>query len=188
MIHRLKQDVPMSAAREPTRPPRLYLICGLPGAGKTTRARRITDAVRAVRLCPDEWLTSFGMSLVEDYEFRFKLEKCLLLHAEALLRVGVGVVIEFGSWNRAEREQIRQMAQREGAAAELHFLNAPIDELVRRVRARGGPEVEFLTSKVLLEYAHQFEHPDQTEMAAFDRYFGPEDAWEPEGGAAGFEA
>jgi predicted kinase len=165
---------------EPKRTPRLYLVCGLPGAGKTTRALRITESVRAVRLCPDEWLTSFGMSLVEDYEFRFKLEKCLLLHAEALLRVGVGVVIEFGSWSRAERELIRQTALRVRATAELHFLNAPIDELVRRVRARGGPEVEFLTSKVLLEYSHRFEPPDPAEMTSFDRYFGPDDDWQPE--------
>jgi hypothetical protein len=32
--------------------PRLYLVCGLPGAGRTTRSRQIADAVAAVPETP----------------------------------------------------------------------------------------------------------------------------------------
>jgi predicted kinase len=32
----------------------LFLICGLPGAGKTTLAKEIELARPALRLCPDE--------------------------------------------------------------------------------------------------------------------------------------
>ncbi|GAA1737419.1 ATP-binding protein [Luedemannella helvata] len=157
---------------------KLYLVCGLPGAGKTTRARQIVEGAKAVHLSPDEWIVGLGISLV-DYEFRFKLQDCMLEHAGKILRCGASTVIEFGSWSREERESIRQVAVREGAVTELHFLDAPLDELVRRVRARGGPDAEALASDVLLGSSDQFERPTREEIALFDRYVGPDDHWPP---------
>jgi len=118
--------------------------------GKTTRALEISSATGAVRLCPDEWIVALGISLV-DYEFRPRFEAQMLRHGEDLLRAGLGVIVEFGSWSRTERDAIRQIAVRAGVAAELHFLDAPLDELVRRVRKRGGPDASVLADKVLLE-------------------------------------
>ena len=39
-----------------TKLPVLYLTVGLPGAGKTTLARRIAAAEGILRLTPDEWM------------------------------------------------------------------------------------------------------------------------------------
>jgi predicted kinase len=36
--------------------PVLYHITGLPGAGKTTRAKELEQQNRALRLTPDEWM------------------------------------------------------------------------------------------------------------------------------------
>lgn len=155
---------------------RLYLVCGLPGAGKTTRARQIADTARAVRLDPDDWIVGFGISLV-DYEFRFKLQDRMLAHAGDILRCGTSVVVEFGSWSHAERENIRQVAVREAAVTELHFVDAPLDELMRRVRARGGPDAEALATGVLLGTSDRFERPGPQETALYDRYVGPDDLW-----------
>lgn len=156
---------------------RLYLVCGLPGAGKTTRSHQIVEVMRAVHLCPDEWVVGLGVSLV-DFEFRVRLQDCMLAHAARMLRCGVSVVIEFGSWSRAEREAIRRMAVSEGATVELQFLHAPLEELVRRVRLRGGPGSQDLVD-VLLEDAAKFERPSEEEVATFDRYVGPDDEWAP---------
>jgi AAA domain len=35
----------------------LHLICGLPGAGKTTLARQLENGLPALRLAPDEWMS-----------------------------------------------------------------------------------------------------------------------------------
>jgi predicted kinase len=156
----------------------LYLVCGLPGAGKTTRSHQIVERVRAVHLSPDEWVVPLGVSLV-DYEFRIKLQGCMLAHAQKLLRCGLSVVIEFGSWSRHERETIRKAAETEGASTELHFLNAPLEELMKRVRARGGPEAETLAAKILFENSEGFEQSTPDEIASFDRYCGPNDVWAP---------
>lgn len=56
-------------------------------------------------------------------------------------------------------------------------MSAPIGELVMRVRQRGGPDAETLVTKVLLEDADKFEVPNADEVARFDRYVGPDDAW-----------
>lgn len=156
--------------------PRLYLVCGLPGSGKTTRSRAIASATGAIRLCPDEWLADLGVSLV-DYPFRFRLQGRMLRHAEELLRAGVAVIVEFGSWSRAEREAIRQIAVRAGAPAELHFMNAPMEVLRQRVLARGGADAEVLANKVLMQDGGAFEPPSPEEARGYDRFVGPDDAW-----------
>jgi predicted kinase len=156
--------------------PRLYLVCGLPGAGKTTRSKRIEETAGAIRLCTDEWLEAVGISLV-DYPPRFRLEPYLLKHAERLLHAGVSVIVEFASWARAERDVIREAAARAGASAELHFVDAPLAELERRVRARGGPHAATLAKDVLLALGHKFERPTEEEARLYDRYVGPNDVY-----------
>lgn len=154
--------------------PKLYLICGLPGAGKTTRAIAIAQATGAIRLCPDEWLVAMGISLV-DYAIRFRLQDHMLQHGEALLRAGVSVIVEFGSWSRHERDAIRQIAVHTQAATELHFVDAPLPELARRVRERGGPDAQRLLEDVLLKFPEKFERPTADETAQYDLYVGPDD-------------
>jgi predicted kinase len=45
------------------RPGRLILVCGLPGSGKTTLSRELEHRLRAIRLCPDDWLEALGLNL-----------------------------------------------------------------------------------------------------------------------------
>jgi len=40
----------------------LILVCGLPGSGKTTVAKRFEAERNAVRMCPDDWIEA----LLED--------------------------------------------------------------------------------------------------------------------------
>ena len=45
---------------------RIILLCGLPGSGKTTLARKLAEEPHAVRLSPDEWLAGFGFDLFDE--------------------------------------------------------------------------------------------------------------------------
>lgn len=64
--------------------PRLILVCGLPGSGQTTLARRLEAEVPAVRLCPDDWLTALAIDL-NDEPARERLEAQLWNLAQELL-------------------------------------------------------------------------------------------------------
>jgi predicted kinase len=110
---------------------RLILVCGLPGSGKTTLTRRLPDEGAAIRLCPDERMAGLGIDLWDE-GFRGRLE-AQLWDLTQVLRRGQSVVLEFGFWSRAERDQKRLRARALGVTVELHCLHAPIDELARRL-------------------------------------------------------
>jgi predicted kinase len=148
-------------------PPRLVLMCGLPGSGKTTLARRLAPALPAVRLCPDEWLADLHLDPFT-HDTRHLLEERLWQHGQHLLGLGVSVIMENGFWSRGERDTYRLRARELGAAVELRHLHASIDELMRRIATRSGQGAVPLTVEQVSTYASWFEQPDAAEKALFD--------------------
>src|SRR4051812_28656341 len=106
---------------------RLMLTCGLPGAGKTTLATRLAESRTAVRLTKDEWLWALGSS-PWDRPTGEKIEKELWRLTREILHLGLSVVLDFGLWARAERDEMRTVARGLGVGVELHYLAIPAEE------------------------------------------------------------
>ncbi len=150
--------------------PRLILTCGLPGTGKTALARQLAADRGAVRLTKDEWLWALG-STPWDTSTREKVEHELWRLAQELLRVGLSVVLDFGLWARVERDEMRSVARGLGVRVELHYLNAPVEELWRRIQARNSepPWDGYPIRRADLDgWLRVFQAPDADELALFD--------------------
>lgn len=144
----------------------LFLIVGLPSAGKTTRARDLAKAHRALRFSPDEWMIPlFGESGADGK--RDLLEGLLINAGLCALAVGTNVVLDFGLWGRDERSALRSLGASVGAGVEVVYL--PVDEVTQRQRVQERflvrPGHTFpITDSDLAEWRAQFEEPTAREL------------------------
>lgn len=144
----------------------LLIVCGLPGSGKTTVATRLADERGAVRMCADDWMERLGISLW-DSDARARVEHLQWRMGQDLLAAGCSVVVEWGTWGRSERTALREAARQRGASVELHFLDAPDEELWRRISAR-GKEQPPITLDDVRTWREFFEPPTEAELALYD--------------------
>jgi predicted kinase len=154
--------------------PTLHLMCGLPCSGKTTAARQIEVERSALRLTPDEWIARlYGADVTGEAldAARDPVEGVLWELAARVLALGVDVILDFGFWSRAEREEFRLRAGPLGARSEVHFTDVSAAELLRRLAERnaGLRPGTFWIDKVRLQEWHElFEPPSTEELQARD--------------------
>jgi predicted kinase len=152
-------------------PARLFMVGGLPGAGKTTRARQIAERFAAVPMSSDAWMERLGID-IWDQQARGRIESTQADLTIDLLSGGTTVVVEWGLWTRAERDRLRARAVAAGAFVHLEFLDAPLDELWDRVRDRGREQQigsRAITRADLDEWSRVVERPASDELASYDR-------------------
>lgn len=139
-----------------------HLVHGYLGAGKSTFARVLAERHNAARLSVDEWYLSLfadGPTYEVDFERLKRLLTVLNDHFPTLLARGVDVVLDFGFWRRALRDEVRARARAVGAETRLYRLDCP-DEVARaRCLARNGTPGAFLISAEGFELIKQHFEP-----------------------------
>lgn len=151
----------------------IYLVVGLPGAGKTTRAKELEVSESALRLTPDDWYKAIfsGYSSTrwrssECVEQRDHIEGRLIDIGIRAAELGLDVVLDLGLWSVDERSALRWIAHSLGVPAQIVYL--PIDEGEQRRRVAGryrsGTGEFRISDAELTTWRAQFEEPNQDEL------------------------
>jgi len=148
----------------------LHLMVGLPCSGKTTLAHKLEHELPALRLALDEWhIPLFGQDAEEpEHDARHILIEARLWNiASRVLELGTNVILDYGLWAREEREDYRLRAKQLGASSEVHYLDVPEDELLRRLEKRNSrPSQEsfLISAEAMKPWIAFFQKPTLDEL------------------------
>lgn len=149
-------------------------MVGLPCSGKSTLARKLEHEHSALRLTPDEWqIRLFGQDAeAPEHHTRHTLIETLQWEvASRALVLGINVILDYGFWAREEREDFRARAKQLGARSEVHFLDVPEHELLRRLaqrNAQGSPLAFHIPEEMMRPWIAFFQKPTPDELQRRD--------------------
>lgn len=148
------------------------LLCGRIASGKTTYAQKLKIDTSAVILSADDlMLTLFDACLGErhnDMVARISRYFCSL--SEDILAKGLDAVFDFGYWTKQERAEIKQYFTEKALPFELHYIRAPEETRLNRLKARNerlkdSAKREYIIEGELLKKLDaRFEEPSPDEV------------------------
>ncbi|MGO1769215.1 MAG: AAA family ATPase [Microbacterium sp.] len=151
------------AANEAGRP-RVVMMCGPGGAGKTTYSKRL-EREGWTRLSFEVEFWDRGITTMPSAdvvaEVATDLKARLLRHVAA----GDDVVLDFGFWFRRQRDEYRALLAPHGLVPETIYIATSLETILSRVDDRHGRQADDwpLTEQTATEYFERFEPPTPSE-------------------------
>ncbi|UOQ90803.1 ATP-binding protein [Agromyces endophyticus] len=147
-----------------TRRPRVVMMCGPGGAGKTTYAKRLErDGWTRLSFEVEFWERGITTMPSADVVAEVAAE----LKASLLRQVAAGndVVLDFGFWFRRQRDEYRALLAPRGIVPETVYLATSLEVILSRVGDRHGRGADDwpLTEQTATEYFERFEPPTAEE-------------------------
>lgn len=151
---------------------RLYILCGLPFAGKTTLAKELVKCFGFVRIDLDEINSERGLGGLRNDEisdeewketYRISYER-----TEQYLREGRTVVNDTANFTKDQRDKLRAIADRAGVDSIVIYVNIP-DSVARQrwLNNRVTKERYDVRNEDFAEVADNFQPPTTDEHVIF---------------------
>lgn len=144
---------------------KLYIMCGLPFAGKTTLAKRITEFTKSELVSFDSvWRDNPNLHR-ESKEDEWKLvRKAAQAEIGKELHNGRSVVYDDINVRQEHRNELRQLAKDNNAESIVVFANTPLEKIKRREKFNEENLERHKVESVNFENAlNQFEPPQASE-------------------------
>lgn len=162
--------------------PRVHLIEGPVGAGKSTFATALAARTGGVHVALDQWFATLfspdrpAGDVVEWYiERKERLVGLIWSHSRRILASGRDAVLELGLVQRAGRIEFCRGVTDASVALTVHVLDAPCDvrrERVRRRNAEKGATFAMVVPDHVFDVANGlWEVPDEVECGEFEVVF-----------------
>lgn len=160
--------------------PRLILVCGGTGAGKTTYSIALAKEIGAVRFSIDPWMKTLFEKDLTRFDFEWiseRVQRCtqqIWSVSKQILALQGNVVLDLAFQSKQQRSTAFEQAKQLGITAELHYLDVPSDIRKKRVAKRNqekDPEVySFEVTDFMFDFMEpKFEVPDEAELAQGQR-------------------
>lgn len=147
--------------------PTVYMLCGLPGSGKSTHAQKLA-AEGLLKLSPDEEVYArFGRAGINYPKDQFlKYYETVLADLEkeisALLKQNRSFILDYGYWRKSHREKHRILIERYNATWKLLYFKASNELLTERLEKRNKRQDANafpVTIEMLRDSIERFEEP-----------------------------
>jgi predicted kinase len=154
----------------------VHLICGLPGAGKSTHAEALRRSLPGLRFSIDDWNARlFFPDRHPTSDFGWFYERvqrsCAQMRevAQQALEIGVPVIFDCGLTDARERAIFGDWAEALGVPVTLHWIDVDATERWKRVMARNAEQGETFRLEVtreMFDFMEQIWEPPLPEEAA----------------------
>lgn len=151
---------------------KIYFVFGFIGSGKTTYSTELAKKKRAFRFSVDEWM----LPLYGNIECRVLKQKLPLIlnqfkqMSAQLLPLNVPVILDFGLWKLAERNEMKSWAEANQYEYEFIYLDREFDLCRQRVLERNQldqPNTYNIDANKLAFFWSIFEQPKPNEAATY---------------------
>ncbi|MCB0419699.1 MAG: ATP-binding protein [Bdellovibrionales bacterium] len=153
----------------------VYIIGGLPGAGKSTYSKTLAKKVKGIVFATDVWMSELfwmdkspGEDLQWALERTDRCEKRMMRTCAQLNEIDVSSVLDIGFVNLKWRQKAYDLLNSLGVDFEVHFLDVDKETRWKRVQKRNsekGDTFSFEVTRDMFDFMDQHYDPiDEHEM------------------------
>ncbi len=152
--------------------PKVIFICGKICSGKTVYAKKLMQKNNAVLLSSDELISSLFHP--DENEYHDKIIKnvhlYLLNKSVEILGCGADVILDWGFWTKAERENISAFYKQKDIGMEWHYIDISDEQWHLNISARNAAVLKnettdyYVDSGLLQKLERKFEVPEKEEI------------------------